>query len=316
MAGGHARRRPECLLPTSVEPTTLEPRSDEHVSDEHASVLAWGRENLRALPWRSTRDRWAILVCEVMAQQTGIGRVVPKWAELCGRWPTPAAFADAELADVLRLWSGLGYPRRARNLHLAAQRIVDEHDGQVPAELGALLALPGVGPYTARAVLAFADEQPVGVVDTNVARVLSRRIGRRLGPAEAQSLADAWVHRADPWGWNQSLMEVGALCCRPVPRCDGCPLAATCAWHRDGSATPDPAAGSAGVSRPQARFVGSDRQARGRLLAAVLEGAVSPESGASAAGLVDDPERAQRLAADLCRDGLVVTAPDGSLASP
>jgi A/G-specific adenine glycosylase len=316
MAGGHAPRRPERLLPTSVEHTSTEPSSDEPFVDEHETVMAWGRANLRALPWRSTRDRWAVLVCEVMAQQTGVGRVVPKWMELCGRWPTPGAFAEADLAEVLRLWSGLGYPRRARNLHLAAQRIVDEHGGRVPGELASLLALPGVGPYTARAVLAFADEERIGVVDTNVARVLSRRVGRRLRPAEAQSQADAWVDRSDPWTWNQSLMEVGALCCRPVPRCDLCPLAAACVWHQGGGLDPDPAVGSAGVSRPQASFAGSDRQARGRLLAAVLDAAVEPGAVASAAGLVDDPERARRLAADLCRDGLVVVTADGSLLAP
>jgi A/G-specific adenine glycosylase len=268
-------------------------------------VVRWGRTNLRPLPWRATRDPWAVLVSEVMAQQTNVDRVVPKWRELLDRWPDPAALAGAPLSDLLRLWSGLGYPRRAKNLKDAAQVVVDRHGGVVPEDLDALLALPGIGAYTARAVLVFAFEQPVGVVDTNVARVLARHGGRRLTARAAQDLADAWARAAaDPWMWNQSVMEIGALCCRPTPRCAGCPVADGCAWAR-GAVEDDPAIGSAGVSRRQAAYRGSDREARGRLVAAVLTGPVEDAELASRAGLDDDHDRARRVAAGLAEDGLL-----------
>ncbi len=155
-------------------------------------MLRWGAAHRRDLPWRRTRDGWSVLVAEVMLGQTQVARVELKWAEFLDRWPTPSACAGASLAELLVMWSGLGYPRRCRNLHLAARQIVERHHG-VPDDLASLLALPGVGPYTARAVLAFAYERDVGVVDTNIARVLARTAGRRLTPARAQALADARV---------------------------------------------------------------------------------------------------------------------------
>jgi A/G-specific adenine glycosylase len=148
---------------------------------------------LRDLPWRATRDPWAILVSEVMAQQTGVDRVVGYYHAFLDRFPTAAACAAAPAGDVVRLWAGLGYNRRAINLHRCAATVVERHGGVLPDGLDALLALPGVGPYTARAVLAFAFEQSVGVVDTNVGRVLARWEGRSLGRAEAQSMADTLV---------------------------------------------------------------------------------------------------------------------------
>ena len=151
---------------------------------------------LRDLPWRRVRDPWAILVAEVMLQQTQAPRVVPKWEAFLESFPTPPACADAPLGDVLRLWHGLGYPRRARNLHLAAQEIVDRHGGVVPDALDELLALPGVGAYTARAVLAFAYEQDVAVADTNIGRVLARTGGARLThegrPGRRRRARPAW----------------------------------------------------------------------------------------------------------------------------
>ena len=282
-----------------------------------AALLAWGRASLRPLPWRATRDPWAVLVSELMAQQTGVDRVVPKWHAFLDRWPDPAACAASPLGDVLELWSGLGYPRRARNLHLAAGRIVDDHGGWVPDDLAALLALPGVGPYTARAVLAFAFEREVGVVDTNVGRVLARWSGRCLAPRAAQELADRCVPPGEGWAWNQSVMELGARVCRPrSPACGACPLARSCAWHAAGHPDPDPAVGSAGVSGRQAAFVGSDRQARGHLLAALVAGPVAPEAVADGAGLPDDPARADRIADSLVADGLAVRRPDGHLRLP
>ena len=147
----------------------------------------------RDLPWRQTRDPWAILVSEVMLAQTQVGRVIPRWQEFMARWPTADACAAAPMAEVIGAWSGLGYNRRAVFLHRAAVAITTRHQGVIPADRAALVALPGVGPYTARAVLAFAFGQPVGMVETNAARVLARAVaGRRL---------TAWPSRSWPTGW-------------------------------------------------------------------------------------------------------------------
>ena len=196
-----------------------------------AAVLAWGVPRLRDLPWRRTRDPWRVLVAEVMLQQTQVERVVPKWEAFLSAYPSPAACARAPLGDVLRLWQGLGYPRRARNLHDAASVMLERHGGRVPDELAALVALPGIGPYTARAVLAFAYERDVAVVDTNIARVLARSVGRRLTAADAQAAADRLVPAGAGWVWNQTLMDLGATVCRPAPRCDACPIGLGCRWH-------------------------------------------------------------------------------------
>jgi A/G-specific adenine glycosylase len=236
-------------------------------------VLAWGMPRLRDLPWRTTRDPWAILVAEVMLQQTQASRVAPRWRHFLERFASPASCAAAPLGDVLREWHGLGYPRRARNLHHAAGIIVERHDGALPDDLPRLLALPGIGPYTARAVLAFAHGQDVGVVETNIGRVLARTAGRRLTPKGAQRLADAVVPRGEGWAWNQVLMDLGATQCRPDPRCAGCPVAAACSWHVAGHPPPDPAVGSAGVSTGQLPYEGSARQARGAVLRSLLAGA-------------------------------------------
>lgn len=278
--------------------------SDDPLNDtpllEHGAVLGWGLPRLRDLPWRRTRDPWAVLVSEVMAQQTQVHRVVPKWLEFMDAFPTPDACAAASLGDLLRLWQGLGYPRRARNLHAAAGEVVEL--GRFPDTLAGLLALPGVGPYTARAVLAFAFEAEAAVVDTNVARVLARVAGRTMTAREAQSLADASLAAGESWAWNQCLMELGALLCRPTsPDCASCPLAATCAWRGD-PASVDPAIGSAGVSSRQARFEGSDRQARGRLLRALADGPVRVDAVAQVVGR--PPDAASRIVAGVLADGL------------
>ncbi len=266
-----------------------------------ADLLGWGLPRLRDLPWRHTRDPWRILVSEVMLQQTQVPRVIPKYHAFLDAYPTTAACAAASLADVLRLWQGLGYPRRARNLQLAAQHVERECNGHFPDSLDALLALPGVGPYTARAVLAFAFERDVAVVDTNIARVLARVAGHRMTPKQVQSAADALVPDGDGWAWNQCLMDLGATLCRPgVPQCSLCPLLPTCAWHGEGD---DPAIGSAGVSVAQARFDGSDRQARGRLIKALGE---QPLAIAAVAAVMQRPhDRAMALVDALVAEGLV-----------
>lgn len=266
------------------------------------AVLAWGVPQLRELPWRRTRDPWAVLVSEVMLQQTQVARVISKWPAFLEAFPTTEHCASAALGDILRLWQGLGYPRRARNLHEAARAI--ERMGVFPETLEGLRGLPGVGAYTARAVLAFAFEIDAAVVDTNIARVFARVAGRRLTAGQVQALADATLPQGDSWRWNQCLMDLGATLCRPAPRCAGCPLNATCAWRGVGA---DPALGSAGVGRAQGRFEGSERQARGKLLKALAAGSVpvsdTPRVMAHAA--------AHRLVAELCAEGLVRT--DGDL---
>jgi A/G-specific adenine glycosylase len=284
------------------------------LSEYQAALLEWGSGARRDLPWRRTRDPWAVLVSELMLQQTQVSRVVPAYTAFLVRFPTPAACADAPVGDVVRAWGGLGYNRRAVSLHRAAVAVVDRFSGSVPAGLDELLSLPGVGPYTARAVLAFAWDADVGVVDTNAARVLARAVaGRPLGPLEAQSLADAAVPESRGWAWNQAVLDLGATVCRRrSPRCHGCPLAAAqvCAWAAGGHAGLDPAEGSAGVGGHQAAFPGSDRQGRGRLVDALRRGPVALAAVAPACGWADDPDRAAGVASDLVRDGLAVVDGD------
>ena len=264
-----------------------------------SDVLTWGVPRLRDLPWRRTRDPWAVLVSEVMLQQTQVPRVIPRWESFLVRFPTTARCAEASLADVLREWQGLGYPRRARNLHATARQV--ETLGAFPRDLDGLRALPGIGSYTARALLAFAFELDAAVVDTNIARVYARSHGERLTPARVQALADAALPSGDAWLWNQCLMDLGAGLCRPgTPKCGECPVAARCAWHRTGG--PDPSIGSANVSSRQPRFDGSDRQARGRLMKALSAGPVKRTNVAEV--MQRDPETASRLVDALLAEGM------------
>jgi A/G-specific adenine glycosylase len=277
------------------------------------TLLGWGEPRLRDLPWRATRDRWAVLVSEVMAQQTQVARVIPKWAQFMGAYPTPRACAEAPLADLLRMWSGLGYPRRCKNLHEAARCIVELHNGEVPDNLDALQSLPGVGPYTARAVLAFADSRDVAVVDTNVARVLARVAGEPLSARESQRRADDALPRGRSWEWNQVIMDFGAeICTARAPKCEVCVVASHCATRprMNGSwaVDRDPARASALTSKPQARFDGSDRQARGRLMRQLTECAVRRDEVTT--HMKVDAHRANRLLDSLVNDGLVVVDGD------
>jgi A/G-specific adenine glycosylase len=287
------------------------------------AVEQWGTElgsgsRRPELPWRSTRDPWSVLVSEVMAQQTQVARVVPAYQRFLGAFPTPAACAAAPLAAILRAWAGLGYNRRAQNLHRAAIVVVDRHGGRVPGTLDALLALPGVGPYTARAVLAFAFGADVGVVDTNAGRVLSRAVaGRSVTTAEAQRLVDAMVPDGRGWSFGQALLDLGAsVCVAGEPRCQLCPVRPRCRWSATGRIDPDPARGSAGVSTAQSAFAGSDRQGRGRLVAALRRGDLSPDQIPSAMGWPDDLSRAARVLDGLLRDGLVVRDAGGVVRLP
>lgn len=277
-------------------------------------VLGFGRVRLRSLPWRETRDPWAVLVSEVMLQQTQAARVVGPYRRFLRSFPTAGACAGAPLAEVVRAWDGLGYNRRACHLHAAAATLTARHGGAVPADLDALRSLPGVGPYTARAVLAFAFERDVAVVDVNVARVLARAVlGRPLGPAQRQPIADAIRPRRQAWLWNQSLVELGAVVCTArAPCCARCPLARACRWRAAGRPAPDPAA----TPRRQGTFEGSHRQGRGRLVAALRRGPVSPRHIADACGWPDDPARARRVADSLVSDGLARRRARGVLTLP
>lgn len=282
-------------------------------TDRQQPVLDWFLTRQRDLPWRRTRDPWKVLVSELMLQQTQVARVLPRFDGFMARWPTPAACARAPLSEVVQAWSGLGYNRRAVNLHRCAQLLVERHGGLLPDDLDALLKLPGVGPYTARAVLVFAFEVGGhGVLDTNAARVLARWQGRSLSPREAQAAADAAVPDGLAWAWNQAILDLGATVCRArQPRCHECPVASTCSWWVAGDHAVDPAVGSAGVSGPQSRFVGSDRQGRGRLVEALRSGPVDAVDLAFTMGWPADPGRATRVAATLVADGLAATAEDG-----
>jgi A/G-specific adenine glycosylase len=277
------------------------------LTDRSAALLAWSERTRRPLPWRATRDPWAVLVSEVMLQQTQVDRVVPRWAAFLTRFPTVASCAEAPVGDVVRLWAGLGYNRRAINLHRCAVAVVADHGGTVPDDLGALQRLPGVGPYTARAILAFAFERDVGVLDTNVGRVLARWRGAPMARPEAQRLADAVVPAGSGWAWNQALMDLGAsVCARRRPRCAACPVQVTCSWAAAGQPAPDPADGSAGVSGGQSRFAGSDREGRGQLVDALRHGPVSVADLAAVMGWADDPDRAARVATGVIADGLAL----------
>jgi A/G-specific adenine glycosylase len=266
------------------------------------ALLKWGSDTLRDLPWRRTRNPWHVLVSEVMLQQTSVARVLPKFEAFINEFPTPHDLASAPLGDALRLWSGLGYPRRCRNLREAARVLHEEFNGEFPESVDVLLTLPGVGQYTSRAVLAFAFEHDVAVVDTNVSRVLSRLEGRALKAKELQVLADSFVPQGLGWEWNQVMMDFGARhCTARQPQCAQCPLRQLCVWKGEGV---DPAPASAGASKPQGRFEGSDRQARGRAMRAVADGVTTLAALAKTMGVEED--RARSLVSALVDEGLLV----------
>jgi A/G-specific adenine glycosylase len=278
------------------------------------ALLDWGEQARRDLPWRETRDPWAVLVSELMLQQTQVPRVVPRYEAFLARFPTPAACAAAPVGDVITAWAGLGYNRRAVNLHRCAVQVCARHDGNVPNHLAALLELPGVGPYTARAVLVFAFERDIGLVDTNAGRFVARALAARaLTARDAQAMADAAVPRGQGWAWGQAVFDLGALVCsKRDPKCERCPIASFCAWNRLGRPEPDPVAGSAGISGPQSPFEGSFRQGRGQLLDRLRAGPVQAGDVAVAAGWPDEPDRAHIALAALVSDGMVIVSRDGT----
>lgn len=271
-----------------------------------SALLSWFEENGRDLPWRRTRDPWTILLCELMAQQTQVSRVLEVLPGFMHNFAGPKEMASRPVGDVIAAWSGLGYNRRAVNLHRAAVQMTAIHGGAVPSDYAGLLALPGIGPYTARAVRVFSFGFDDAVVDTNIGRVLARVVGSSLSNGEVQELADSLVPAGAGWLWNQALMEVGALRCRRKPQCDQCPLGHNCSWHQNGNEAPDPAVSSAKVSTKQSPFEGSDRQGRGALVRAIASKPVRLPDLAETMGWPTDPDRAERVAATVLDDGLAL----------
>ena len=235
------------------------------------AVLAWYEATGRSLAFRATADPYAVLVSELMAQQTQASRAAEAWTAWMARFPSVGALAGSPLADVLRAWAGLGYNRRAVALHRAARVIVEAHGGAVPASVEVLETLPGVGPYTARAVAAIAFGVPVGAVDTNVRRVLGRMAAggaEAFSPAGMQMLADAVVPDGRAGAWTHALMDVGARVCKPAkPMCTDCPAAAWCRYAAGERPTVAGAARVPRVRRPEPRFETTTRWLRGRILA-------------------------------------------------
>jgi A/G-specific adenine glycosylase len=242
---------------------TASPAVDlERLEAVRASVLEWFARNGRDLPWRRTRDPYRVLVAEVLAQQTQAERAAAAFPRFLERFPDVAALARATPAEVLRAWQGLGYNRRALALHACALAVAER--GGWPATVEELARLPGVGPYTARAVACFALGQDVAPVDTNVGRVLARSLAgtdpSRLNPAARQALADHALPSGHAWAWSSALMDVGATYCRPRPRCDDCPIALSCRWRALGALAP-PA-----QPRRTEPFASSDRRWRGAVV--------------------------------------------------
>lgn len=281
-------------------------------------VLTWYDEHARDLPWRRPGvGAWPVLVSEVMLQQTPVSRVLPAWEAWLRRWPSPAAQAADSPGEAVRMWGRLGYPRRALRLHDCARTLIDRHDGEVPSDVDALLALPGVGGYTARAVAAFAYGQRQPVVDTNVRRFVARAV---LGQADAGPASATRDHAAlEPLlpaeparaaRFSVAAMEVGALVCTArAPRCPSCPVRNGCAWLQAGSPS------YLGPARRPQRFAGTDRQVRGRLMD-VLRGSPDPVPAASLDAVWDDRVQRARALAGLVADGLVDPLPDGWFALP
>jgi A/G-specific adenine glycosylase len=270
-------------------------------------LLAWYDAHARELPWRGPgASAWSVLVSEVMLQQTPVARVVPVHDEWLRRWPTPATLAAEPAGEAVRAWGRLGYPRRALRLHAAATAIVERHDGEVPSNFDDLLALPGIGDYTAAAVSTFAFGRRHVVLDTNVRRVLARVLAAQELPAPSVTRAErdraAAVLPADePTAatWSIALMELGALVCTArSPACGECPVSGHCAWRSAGYPAYD-----GPVRRPQA-WAGTDRQCRGRLLA-VLRDSDGPVHRSRLDVVWADAGQRGRCLAGLVEDGLV-----------
>jgi A/G-specific adenine glycosylase len=280
----------------------------------HRRINDWFAEHGRDLPWRAEDcSPWGILVSEIMLQQTPVNRVLPVWTAWLERWPTPRALAEEPAAEVLRAWGRLGYPRRALRLQAAAAAMTGSPGGEVPRTAAELLALPGVGTYTAAAVACFAFGRPEVVVDTNVRRVHARLVSGRALPEKSLTAAETALardlmpgRREEACQWNASVMELGALVCTArSPRCGECPVADLCAWRAAGMPEPH--------YRPTGQaWAGTDRQVRGAIMAALREDGTVPVADLprhpTATGRLGahQPSEGQweRCAAGLVADGL------------
>jgi len=276
------------------------------------AIADWYAAGHRDLPWRHPEyPAWGILMSEFMLQQTPVARVIPRLAEWLARWPTPADLAAVPPGEAVRAWDRLGYPRRALNLHGAAAAIAERHGNRVPSEVDELLALPGVGPYTASAVAAFAYGVRTPVVDTNVRRVLARALDGQAEPGPPRTRRDLAAMEAvlpvDPARArlvNAGVMELGqTVCTARAPRCEECPLLDVCAWR----AADYPEYAGARAPR-QKKYEGSDRQVRGLILRE-LRAAEAPVPSALLAVLWPDAVQLERALAGLLRDGLVTGDP-------
>lgn len=274
--------------------------------DANAALLEWYRPRRAIYPWRSSRpDPYRVLVSEVMLQQTQAARVAPAFRRFLRLFPTVSALAAAGRSDVLRAWSGLGYNRRAVNLSEAARRIVRDHGGRVPSTPEALIPLPGVGSYTAAAVSSIAFGVPVPALDTNMSRVVAR-VGlgaqaHEVSRTDLRNAAAAWIDRQDPGSWNQALMDLGREVCRPIPRCQACPLNEACTFRArgvEGERSP----------RRQPPFSGSLRQVRGAVIRA-LQDRPSASMAALAKASDESIDRVAEAVGALERDGLVEASP-------
>lgn len=278
----------------------------------HAPVLAWYEGHARDLPWRRPdTSPWGVLVSEVMLQQTPVARVEPAYLAWLERWPTPGDLAAANAGEAIRMWGRLGYPRRALRLHATAVEVGRRYDGELPTTYDELRSLPGIGHYTATAVLSFGHAQRHAVLDTNVRRVLARCVGGSGRPPPTLTVAER--RRAESVlpdeapvaaRWAVAVMELGALVCSArAPRCEVCPVRESCAWRIAGSPP------YAGPVKPGQTFAGTDRQLRGLLLA-VLRALPDPVPRANLDPVWADAHRCERALAGLVADGLVVRAGD------
>lgn len=294
--------RPKLLRPSGVMPVT---------NPLERPLARWFAREARDLPWRAPdRTPWQVMVSEYMLQQTPVDRVLPAWQAWVDLWPTPADCAAAPADQPVRMWGRLGYPRRARRLHEAARLIVRDFNGHVPDDREQLLTLPGIGDYTAAAIQSFAFGIRSVVLDTNIRRVIARAVTGQAQPlphvtAAERMLASDLTPRSSKASatWNAAIMELGALICTArAPKCEACPLADQCRWLADDK--PE----FTGTVRRQARFEGSDRQARGAIMAALRQasGSVSRSTIESAWSHALQRERALQSLID---DGLVESLP-------
>jgi A/G-specific adenine glycosylase len=284
--------------------------SPEQLDAVQQRLLAWYAQHGRDLPWRRTRDPYAVLVAEIMLQQTQVDRVIPFWHAWLAAFPSLSELAAASRADVIRAWQGLGYNLRAVRLHEIARQVVAEYAGQLPRSLDGLLRLKGIGRYTAGAVACFAYELPVSMVDTNVQRVLGRVfVGQQdsHGRAGMQSVADTVLPTEHAYAWNQALMDLGATLCRSErPLCLVCPLLGTCRASLNGRAQQAPRRGRSTSEEP---FSGSERYFRGRVVDVVRS--LAPGESIDLGQLVAQlpapiaSARLERLVRRLASDGLL-----------